>query len=291
MRNASRRNRFRSARAGARKGTPALTRSRLAAFFERARDERRVHLTSFDPAKHTVERVAQIVALAMELGTDGFFLGGSTGVDHAMVEAYANTIRQMIDARFPTGDKPPLLLFPSSASTGVADGADGVLFHSLLNSNDVRYLIREQAKAAPYLPACGLEPIGCGMIMVAPGGTAGRIGHADLVAREDWAAAVGYAAAAAAFGFSTVYLNAGSGSAEPVPETMIRAVAQAVKAPLIVGGGLVDAAKVETAVNAGADAVITGTAIEQDGDLEPRLRAIVAAVHGVAPRGLAGESA
>ncbi|MDP8222469.1 MAG: phosphoglycerol geranylgeranyltransferase [Candidatus Lernaella stagnicola] len=253
----------------------------LKQFFRGALTRRRLHLTSFDPAKHSVEQVRSIASLALEADTDGFLVGGSTGVTHAMVEEVCAEIRNVVDRRYPGPSRPPIVLFPSNADTGVAAAADGVLFHSLLNSRDVRFLIREQAKAAPYLPALGLQPVGCGMIAVEPGGTAARIGLADLIACDDWQSAVGYAAAAAAFGFTLVYLNAGSGSAQPVPAEMIAAVSRVVDAPLVVGGGVVDGAKAAAAVGAGADIIITGTAIEENPRVGETLAAICAAVHAV----------
>lgn len=262
------------------KGTGnSMGNSRLLRFFATSRVRRRLHLTSFDPARHTVQRVREIVGLALDADTDGFLLGGSTGVDNAMVEDYSKVIRETIDARFPVGDGPPLILFPSSAATGVATGADGVLFLSLLNSRDVRYLIREQAKAAPFLPALGLEPIGCGMIMFEPGGTAGQVGKADLIGTDDWQRAVGFAAAAVAFGFPLIYLNAGSGSDQPASPLVIAAVSQVIDVPLIVGGGLSDAAKVRVAIEAGADVVVTGTAIEDNPDVGATLAEIIQTVH------------
>ena len=256
----------------------------LIGFFTAARWKRRLHFTSFDPAKHTLAGAREIALLALDVGTDGFLLGGSTGVDKAMVEDYCGVIRAVIDGRFLTGPRPPLVLFPSSAATGVAAMADGVLFLSLLNSADVRFLIREQAKAAPYLPALDLQPVGCGMICIEPGGTAAKVGKADLIRRDDWQTAVGYAAAAAAFGFRVIYLNAGSGSRRPVSTQIVEAIAQIIKVPLIVGGGLTDAGKVAAVVNAGADIVITGTAIESNPDVRATLTEIIDAVHSTSPK-------
>jgi phosphoglycerol geranylgeranyltransferase len=261
----------------------------LVAFFRSSRFRRRIHLTSLDPARHDLTTLPRLVRGALASGTDGFLLGGSTDVDGPLVEHHAAVIRQTIADIAPPAPV-PLVLFPSSAPTGIAGAADGVLFLSLLNSNDVRFLIREQAKAAPFLPAFGLQPVGCGMIMIEPGGTAGRVGHADLIRRDDWLTAVGYAAAAASFGFPLVYLNAGSGSPTPVPPEMIRAVAQVVRVPLVVGGGLTDAAKVRAAVEAGADVIITGTAVEQGADVTSVLPPIVAAVHQAPPKEPAADS-
>ena len=248
--------------------------------------KQRMHLTSVDPVAHTLPRVAKIVQVADAAGTDGFLLGGSTGVDRRMVEEYGTVIHDTIAKLYPAGDGPPLLLFPSSADGALAKAADGVLFLSLLNSLDVQFLIRIQAKAAPHLRALKLEPVGCGMIMVAPGGSAGGIGKAELVPREADEIAVGYASAAEAFGFPFVYLNAGSGSDEPVPASMIRAVTRVVGVPVIVGGGITNAARARRAVAAGARVIVTGTAIETGTEVGTVLRAIVAAVHGVAPQDL-----
>lgn len=256
---------------------------KLELFFRRSRREHRLHLTSIDPARHSPDRLGELVAVARAAGTDGFLLGGSTNVNGPMVEEHCGAVRKALAADT-AGNQPPLILFPSSAATSMASTADGVLFLSLLNSMEVRYLIREQAQAAPYLPALGLEPIGCGMIIVEPGGTAGRVGRAELLAPGDWPAAVGYAAAAQAFGFPLIYLNAGSGSPRPVPPEMIQPVAEILRVPLLVGGGLTDAAKVAAAVAAGADVVITGSVVEDNPNVFGTLREIAAVVHAAPAR-------
>ena len=249
--------------------------------FKSARTDHRLHLTSFDPCCHDPGTLADTIRTAVEAKTDGFLLGGSTGVDRKMVDTFAGIMRDTLIDLFGDEQRPPVVLFPSSSQTGVSTKADAVLFLSLLNSRDVRFLIREQAMAAPFLKPLGLEPIGCGMIVVAPGGTVGRVGQADLIAPEDVSTAVGYAAAASAFGFSFLYLNAGSGSDRPVPVPMIQAVAQAIDVPLIVGGGLTDAKKVAAATQAGADIVVTGTAIESGGDIGSVVASLAQAVHAV----------
>ncbi len=258
-----------------------MARGRIGELFRGSRTNRRLHFTSFDPCCHPLDALADIVLGAAHAGTDGFFLGGSTGVDRKMVEQFTRIIIETLAENFTADARPPLILFPSSADTSMAPLADAVLFLSLLNSNDVRYLIREQMRAAPFLPQLGLEPIGCGMICVEPGGTAGRVGKAELVKPHDLFTALGYATAAAAYGFETIYLNAGSGSEHPVPPEMIRTVAEAIDAPLIVGGGLTDVEKVGAAVQAGADIVVTGSAIEHCADIAATVGALAAAVHAV----------
>jgi len=262
-----------------------MTHRRVADFFRRAKTERKIHITSFDPCCHRLEDLREIVLCAAEAGTDGFFLGGSTGVDRAMVDAFTQTIVESLNDTYGEEERPPLILFPSSADTSMAAMADAVLFMSLLNSYDVKYLIREQMRAAPFLPRLGLQPVGCGMILIEPGGTAGQVGKADLIKNDDILTALGYATAADAYGFQTIYLNAGSGSPEPVSAEMIRTVAEAIHAPLIVGGGLTNVDKVRVAVEAGADIVVTGTAIEDCDDIGAKVAGLADAVHTVAPSG------
>jgi geranylgeranylglyceryl phosphate synthase family protein len=65
-------------------------------------------------------------------------------------------------------------------------------------------------------------------------------------------------------GLKLIYLDAGSGAKNPVPESMIEAVSGAVSVPLIVGGGIRTPEKVATNLRAGADLVVVGNAIEKD---------------------------
>lgn len=260
-----------------------MTARKVIDFLRSSKAVRRIHLTSFDPCCHDPEELPRTALNAARVGTDGFLLGGSTGIDREMIEVATRSIQQTLHDNYEADRRPPLILFPSSAQIALASLADAVLFLSLLNSSTVHYLIREQALAAPFLRSIDLEAVGCGMIMIKPGGTAGRVGKADLLARDDIDTAIGYACAAQAFGFPLIYLNAGSGCNQPVPTEMISAVAEKISVPLIVGGGLKDENKVAAAVQAGADIVITGTAVENCDDVTGVIGRISSAVHSVAP--------
>ena len=82
-------------------------------------------------------------------------------------------------------------------------------------------------------------------------------------------------------GLRALYLDAGSGAGRPVPAGTVAAVRAATSVPLIVGGGLRDAADIERAWAAGADCAVVGTAVEADPSvLErlPRARAVRTAI-------------
>src|SRR5438046_3673453 len=89
---------------------------------------------------------------------------------------------------------------------------------SLLNSRDPRLIIGEQRLAAPVVRAWGLETIPMAYLVVEPGMRAGEVGDAELISRKNPTVAVQYALAAQLLGMKLVYLEAGSGAPEPVPD-------------------------------------------------------------------------
>ena len=119
-----------------------------------------------------------------------------------------------------------------------------------------------------------------GYVIVEPGMTAGRVGEADLVGKDDVDAAVGYALAAQYLGMRFFYLEAGSGASYPVSDKIISTVKENVDIPLIVGGGIRDAETARDKANAGADIIITGTTIEKDKNLKKTLTDIIKDIEG-----------
>ena len=65
-------------------------------------------------------------------------------------------------------------------------------------------------------------------------------------------------------GLRCLYLDAGSGAGSPIPVDTIRAVAEAVHVPLIVGGGLNSQEDLNRAWDAGATCVVVGSAVERE---------------------------
>ena len=69
---------------------------------------------------------------------------------------------------------------------------------------------------------------------------------------------------AAAYGFSILYLEAGSGGHTRVNPELIRAAkAASDKLVLLVGGGIRDGATAKLAIDAGADWIVTGNLAEE----------------------------
>lgn len=215
-----------------------------------------MHWTLIDPDKSTPDAAAAVAREAVELGSDAILLGGSTGIARARMDEVVRAVKSVVPA--------PTIIFPEGPNSVSAE-ADALLFMSLLNSRDVRRVIRTQAEAALAIRTLGIETISLGYLVVAPGMKVGEVGDADPIPREDLARAQGYALAAEWMGMSHLYLEAGSGAPAPVPTAMVRAVREVLSIPLIVGGGIRTGSETKNLLEAGAQVLVTGTVAEQEG--------------------------
>ncbi len=223
-----------------------------------------LHMTLLDPDKQAPAEAAALSSEAAAAGTDAIMIGGSTGVTQNKVDATVLAIKEAA--------KVPVILFPASAAN-LSPHADALYFMSLLNSRDPRLIIGEQRLAAPVVRAWGLETIPMAYLVVEPGMRAGEVGDAELISRKNPTVAVQYALAAQLLGMKLVYLEAGSGAPEPVPDRLIRAVREAIEIPVVVGGGIRTPEAAKAATHAGADIVVTGTIVEvaREGDALRRI--------------------
>jgi phosphoglycerol geranylgeranyltransferase len=227
-----------------------------------------LHMTLIDPAKQEPSRAGEITKVAYDLGTDAIMVGGSTGVTQENLDQTVKAIKAQV--------KVPVIYFPSGANA-ISPYSDAIFFMSMLNSRSIRMVIGEQIKGAPIVRKLNLEPLSMGYIIVAPGMKVGEVGEADVIPRDQPKLAASYALAAQYLGMEYVYLEAGSGAPQAVPEDMIKAVRAAITIPLLVGGGIRDADSAARAKNAGANIVVTGTVVE-NGNYTGRLESIIKAL-------------
>jgi phosphoglycerol geranylgeranyltransferase len=223
-----------------------------------------IHFTLIDPDKSRGPRAAALARGVADLGSHAILLGGSTGISREVMGEAARAIHAAV--------KLPTIIFPEGAGSLTAD-ADAVLFMSLLNSRNLDLVIRTHARSAVTVRKMRLEAIPMGYLVVAPGMRVGEVGAVDPVARDDLSGACGYALAAELLGMRFVYLEAGSGAPAPVPTPMVHAVREAIRIPLIVGGGIRSGAEARALIEAGANVLVTGTITEEEG--------LGAAFHGI----------
>ena len=247
------------------------------------------HITLIDPAKQSAEVAAQRAMVAVECGSSMIFVGGSTDTPDDVVHATCTAIQEAFELRmFAASQDPeseedawdiPVVLFPGGAHA-LSPAADAITFMMLMNSTKRAFLVGEQVRGAPYLDQFGVEALPTGYVVCAPGGRVGEVGGAELIQASDVELVRAYALCAKMFGFSLLYLEAGSGANAPVHPDLITSAASVDDLTLIVGGGLRTAEDVARAVQAGAQWVVTGTVTEDASSLDElrtRLEALVGA--------------
>jgi phosphoglycerol geranylgeranyltransferase len=208
-----------------------------------------------DPDDHPPEILAQKARLCQEAGVDALLIGGSRIVNHDFQTAVV-AVKGSCDL--------PLIIFPGE-STQLSPDADALLFLTLISGRNPHYLIEEQVQAAPFIKQYGLETIPTGYMLIASGKatTVERVSDTQPLPRDNpsWAAA--HALAGQYLGLKMIYLEAGSGADQPVPDEMIAEVRRTIDLPLIVGGGLRSPETAAAKVRAGADFIVVGTALEE----------------------------
>jgi len=231
--------------------------------------KKKLHFSLLDPDKQEPKEAGEIAKIVEDAGSSAIMVGGSTLLSQKQVDETVKAIKK--------SSKLPVILFPSGAKF-LSRYADAVFFMSLLNSRNLDFVIREHVKGAPFVKLCGIEPISMGYVIVEPGMTAGRMGEVDLIKKNDFNTAIGYALAAQYLGMDFFYLEAGSGAPNPVSNEMISAVKKNIDMPLIVGGGIKNADTAKEKVKAGANVIVTGTTLEEVKDIKKVLNEIIKSI-------------
>ena len=189
-------------------------------------------------------------------GFSMIFVGGSTASGS---EAVVEAVRRKTKA--------PIVLFPGNVRQ-FTPKADALLFLTLMNSRDARFLIDAQTDAAEAIAASGIETIPMGYILLDGGKQSAveRVTGCRAIRQEDEPAVVRTAVAAELMGKRLIYLEAGSGAKTPVKPSIISAVRSRIHVPLIVGGGIRSIQQMTEAFDAGADIGVIGNLFEEKPD-------------------------
>jgi putative glycerol-1-phosphate prenyltransferase len=201
-------------------------------------------------------RLTTLINLASENCIDYFFVGGSL----ITTTNLAQVVKQIKD-----NVSIPVILFPGS-SLQIDANADAILFLSLISGRNPDLLIGQHVVAAPILKNNKLEVIPTGYVLINSGKTTSvaYISNTIPIPDDKYSLAACTAMAGEMLGLRLIYLDAGSGAEREINSKMITAVRKAVDVPLIVGGGINTSQKALNALEAGADLIVIGNALEKD---------------------------
>lgn len=230
---------------------------------------RKLHFTLIDPDEQTPEEALKIATEAIEGGTDGIMIGGST-VNGDDVDNTCKILSENIAV--------PIIIFPGNTSS-VSKYADAIFYMSYVNSTNPYWINGAQALAAPAVKASGIEILSMAYMVAEPGGTVGWVGDAKLVPRNKPKIPAIYAMSAEMFGMKFFYIEAGSGASEPIPPEMVAYSKKATENMIIVvGGGIRDAKAAYMAAKAGGDIIVTGTVVEEVDDVQAKIQELTQAI-------------
>lgn len=209
-----------------------------------------------DPDTLSLKSIDPIIRAALEGFVDYFFIGGSLIVND-MLDKVIATLKEQTQI--------PTILFPGN-SLQLSYKADGILFLSLISGRNAELLIGKHVVTAPFLKISPLEIMSTGYMLVDGGSTTTvqYMSNTTPIPSNKQDIAVCTAMAGELLGMKLIFMDAGSGANNPVPASMIQAVSNSVDVPIIVGGGIRDAATVHANVKAGADVIVVGNAFEKD---------------------------
>lgn len=200
-----------------------------------------------------------LLSMAGKCPVDFFFVGGSLMTRDNLTDVVTK-MKEACDI--------PVVLFPGN-SMQLCDEADAILFLSLISGRNPDFLIGQHVNAAPWLSKSRLEVIPTGYMIINSENTSAvcYMSNTMPIPHDKYSIATSTALAGEMLGMKLIYIDAGSGSKTSISAEMISRVRAAVNIPLIIGGGITDRQQVRQAVEAGADVVVIGNAIEKNKSL------------------------
>ena len=209
-----------------------------------------------DPDKITIEILSSIVKGSINAKVDLFLVGSSL--------LMKNSIDFVIDF-IKKHTAIPVYIFPGNVLQ-ISAKADGILLLSLISGRNPELLIGQHVLAAPSLKAANFHIIPTGYMLIDSGTSTSveYMSNTKPIPQNKSDIAICTAMAGEQLGMKAIYLEAGSGSNQPVSTTLIADIRKSISSTLIVGGGIKTAEDARNACIAGADIVVIGTAFEKD---------------------------
>lgn len=211
-----------------------------------------------DPDKNDIKTSVKYAEIYEKSDADAILIGGSIMIKDQF-EQTIKEIKKVVNI--------PVIIFPGLFNF-VSQYADAILLLSMLSSRNPQVLIEEQVRCAPQIYQTGLESIPTGYLLIESGNLSSvqYMSNSLPIPRKKNDIAIVHALAGQYLGMKMIYLEAGSGAQQSVPEEMIKSVSEIIDIPLIVGGGIRTPQDAHSKASAGADFVVIGTVLEDLND-------------------------
>ena len=228
------------------------------------------YLILLDPDKLSENKLAGFLKHCEKSGVDGFLIGGSLMVN-GNFDSFIEKVKLNTNL--------PSIIFPGSI-TQISSFADAILFLSVVSGRNAEHLIGKHVLAAPSIKRSGIEPISTAYILIESGSTTTAVYMSGSlpIPRNKPEIAAATALASEYLGMKLIYLEAGSGADNSVPDEMVKTVSELCSVPVIVGGGIRDPKSAREKVENGASIIVTGNYFENENNWS-LIKEFASAVH------------
>jgi putative glycerol-1-phosphate prenyltransferase len=210
-----------------------------------------------DPDK--IDKLESLLALCKDFTPELFLVGSSFSGDNRIVECIL---------RLRSINHIPIVLFPGNMQQVVAE-ADALLLLSALSTRNADLLIGKHVEAALKIKSSKLEVIPTGYLLIESGAltTVQYVSQSLPIPRSKPEITAATALAGEQLGMKIIYLEAGSGANETVPNNHVEAVAGMTRTLLFTGGGIRTTAALHDIYTSGCDVAVIGNILETDPEL------------------------
>ena len=214
------------------------------------------YLILIDPDKLNSDKFETFIKKCNDADVDGFLIGGSLMLN-GDIDSFIKKVKQLTDL--------PVIIFPGAVDQ-ISKLADAILYLSVVSGRNPEHLIGKHVLAAPLIKRAKLEPISTAYILIESGTatTAQYMSGSSPIPRNKPEIAAATALASEYIGMKFIYLEAGSGAQQTVPNEMVKAVSSVCSVPIIVGGGIKSPSAAREKVDNGAKIIVTGNFFENE---------------------------
>ena len=211
-----------------------------------------------DPDRSKEEDYTALAEECQNDGADAVLVGSSILLNHTF-DKVIKDLKRMLEI--------PVIIFPGNPMQISAE-ADAILYLSLISGRNPNKLFGDHVLAAPTLKAINLEPISTGYMLIESGKSSSVefMSNTRPIPSDKPEIAKAHALAAEYMGMKLIYLEAGSGAQNPVPDIFISDIKDYINLPIIVGGGIRSPETARKKVEAGASVVVVGSLFENESE-------------------------
>lgn len=209
-----------------------------------------------DPEKITDKNnLINLINKSEFAGVDFFFVGGST-----VTRTKFNDVVRIIKS----ATKIPVVIFPG-ASHQISKEADAILYLSLISGRNPDYLIGQHVQSANEIYDLEIEVIATAYMLI-DGGTKSSVEYVSQtspIPRDKESIILSTAKAGILQGKKILFLDAGSGAKQHVPESIVNELCS-LNFPIIIGGGIKSLDNIQDLKM--ANVLVIGNKIEEEID-------------------------